>query len=181
MSWLTEDPTALVAAGVLIEALLVVALVKSGRGVLFAVMAAVLVVVLAGVLFERSVVTPREEVEATLEDARRAVERNDVESVLSHVDPAASALRGAVRQWLPRIQVQEAAIRDLRITVNEHTNPPTATAEFIGRVNGNFHETGYDHTTVLRHFTVDFHKQGDHWLMTQYQDREPFGRNDRRQ
>ena len=175
MSPLTEDPTVLIAAGVLIEALLAVALVKSGRTVLIAVMVGVLAVVLAGVVVERLVVTPREEVEATLDDAAREVEHNDVEGVLSHVDPAAGAFRGAIQSWLPRIQVREAAIRDLRIEVNRQTSPPTARAEFIGRVNGNFHETGFDHTTVLRHFTVEFRKQGDRWLMTAYQDREPFG------
>jgi len=175
MSPLTEDPTLLIAAGVLIEALLAVALVKSGRTVLIAVMVGVLAIVLAGVIVERLIVTPREEVETTLYTAAREVEQNDVQGVLSHVDPAAADLRANVRSWLPKIRVREVAIRSLRIEVNRHKNPPTARADFVGRVHGDFHETGFDQTTVLRQFTVEFRKQGDRWLMTSYQDREPFG------
>jgi len=175
MSPFTEDPKLLIAAGVLIEALLAVALVKSGRAVLIAVMVGVFAIVLAGVVVERMIVTPREEVETTLYTAARQVEHNDVEGVLSHVDPAAADFRAAVRSWLPQIRVHDVAIRSLRIAVNQRKNPPTARADFVGRVHGDFNETGFDQTTVLRQFSVEFRKQGQRWLMTGYQDREPFG------
>ena len=61
MSWLFEDPTLVLAAGVMIEALLAVALVRTGRVAVAGIMAGVLVLVLLLVLVEWLVVTDVEQ------------------------------------------------------------------------------------------------------------------------
>ncbi|HVX12100.1 MAG TPA: hypothetical protein VHC22_13045 [Pirellulales bacterium] len=176
MSWLFEDPTTLIVAGLLIEALLAVALVKSGRGLLMLAMAGVLLLIGLGVLIERLVVTSREQVQDTLDAVAAAVQANDVDRVLSHVDPAASGMRMQVRAALGSAHVTEVRLYDLVIEVNERANPPIAQAEFTGRIKGNYRSEGSGgEGMLLRKFTVDFRRVDDRWLMTGYQDRGAIG------
>lgn len=175
MSWLFEDPTTLIVAGVLIEALLAVALVKSGRGALIPAMVGVLAVVGLGVLVERLVVTEREQVEATLDGVAAALEHNDVEGVLRFIDAAAGDIRSYVKSILPQLRITDARIYDLIININHYSSPPSAQAEFTGRVKGNYRHEGPAEGLYLRQFTVDFRQEGDRWLITAYHDRGPLG------
>lgn len=177
MSWLFEDPTTLIAAGVLIEALLAVALVKSGRILLIAAMVGVLALVGLGVLVERLVVTEREQIEATLDGVTTALEANDVEGVLRFIDPAAAGMRSSVRSAVSEARITDARIYDLVAHVDHRTNPPTARADLTGRVKGRYRgeAPAGGEGLFLRRFTVDFRQEGDRWLMTDYQDRGPIG------
>lgn len=177
MSWLFEDPTTLIVAGLLIEVLLGVALVKSGRGALALVMLGVLVLVGSGVLIERFVVTDREEVEDTFDGICRALMANDVQGVLSYIDPMAADVRSHVQSVLPQAHVTDARVYDLMIDVDRHVNPPTARAQFVGRVKGRFRGDGPGGAEglVLRRFTVDLHKQGERWLVVAYEDHGTIG------
>lgn len=180
MSWLFEDPTLLIASGALIEALLAVALVKSGRAVLLLVMVGVLALILGGVLVERLVVTEREQIEATLDGVSHELEANDVEGVLSWIDPQAQALRAEVRDKVPQARITEVRLFDLRINVNHYVTPPTAAAEFTGRIRGAYRgqAPASGEGMVLRRLTVDFRRQGDRWLITGYQDRGTLTRHE---
>lgn len=179
MSWLFEDPTTLIVAGLLIEVLLGIGLVKSGRGALVLPMIGVLVLVGLGVLVERLVVTDREQVEAALDGVCGALMANDVEGVLSHIDPQAAGVRSNVQSIVPRARITDARLYDLVIRVNRHTNPPSAQADFMGRVRGNFRSEGGDaDVPVLRRLTVDFHQEGQRWLITDYQDHGGLGRRE---
>ncbi|HWB10576.1 MAG TPA: hypothetical protein VG826_15205 [Pirellulales bacterium] len=176
MSWLFEDPTTLIAAGLLIEVLLGVGLVKSGRGVLVLPMIGVLALVGLGVLVERLVVTDREQVETALDGVCRALMANDVEGVVSYIDPEAAVIRSHVRSLLPRAHVTDARLYDLDIRVNPRTSPPSAQANFTGRVKGNFQgEGGGSEGLVLRKFTVDLRQEGEKWLITGYEDHGTLG------
>ena len=176
MSWLFEDPTTLLVAGLLIEALLVVALVKTGRAILVLAMVGVLAIMGLGLLVERLVVTDREQIEATLDGVASALEANDVEGVLRYIDPAASGMRANVRAALAGVHVTDARVYDLEVDVNHHAKPPTAQADFTGRVKGNYRgESADGEGMVLRKFTVDFRQQDGRWLMTAYEDRGAIG------
>lgn len=176
MTWLFEDPTTLVIAGVLIEGLLAVGLVKSGRGVLAVPM--VILALLLGVclLVERLVVTDREQIEDVFNGVCRALAANDVDGVLDYIDPAAANMRSQVRNVLAGARITEARIYDLEVEVNRGARPPAAEARFTGRVKGNYRgEAASGEGMVLRRFTVEFRLVGDRWLMTGYQDRGPLG------
>ena len=177
MSWLFEDPTTLIVAGLLIEGLLVVALVKSGRGLLILAMVGVLILMGLGLLVERLVVTEREQIEATLDGVTTALEANDVEGVLRYIDPAASGMRSSVRAALAGAHITDARIYDLEVEMDHLSNPPTAQAEFTGRVKGNYRgeAPAGGEGILLRKFTVDFRREGDRWLITAYQDRGAIG------
>ena len=175
MSWLFEDPTMLIASGVLIEALLAVALVKSGRLVLLLAMAGVLALVLAGVFVERLVVTEREQIEATLDGVSRELEANNLEGVLSWIDPAADGMRQDVRARVSQARIREVRVFDLNIDINHYVTPPTAQAHFTGRIRGTYRgeAPASGEGMLLRRLTVDFRQAGDRWLITDYQDRGP--------
>ena len=64
MTTLIEDPTPILVVGILIEAVLAIALLRTGRGVLLWAMLAVAGLTGLGLLLERWVVTERERVEA---------------------------------------------------------------------------------------------------------------------
>ncbi|MEX0713723.1 MAG: hypothetical protein WD278_15395 [Pirellulales bacterium] len=97
MSWLFEDSTGLIVAGVAIELVLAVALIKTGRGTLATVMLGALILVLAGVAVEKLVMTDRERVEAELDALAKALEANNVQRVLSHIHPSAAVVRARAR------------------------------------------------------------------------------------
>jgi hypothetical protein len=179
LSWLFEDPTTVIVAGILIEVLLAVAMFNTGRGALAWAMAGVLIVVGLAVAIERVVVTDREQIGDTLEGIASALEANDVERVLSFIDPASSGMRSSVRMALANARISEARVYDLVVEVSGRSNPPTAQAEFTGRVKGSYRgETGGGEGMLLRKFTVDFRRQGDRWLMTNYEDRGAIGRRE---
>ena len=176
MSWLFEDPTTLIVSGVLIEALLAVALYNTGRGAIITAMIGVLAVVGLGVIIERIVVTDREQVADTLADVASAVQANDVERVLSYIDPASTGMRATVRTALGSARISEVRIYDLVVDVNQRSNPPTAQAEFTGRVKGHYRgEAASGEGMLLRKFTVSLRRQGDRWVMTDYEDRGAIG------
>lgn len=172
MSWLFEDPTTVIVAGVLIEVLLVVALKNTGQRAILWAMGGVLLLVGLAVLVERLVVTDREEISDTLDGAIAALEANDIDRVLSHIDPQATGMRASVRMALANAHITDARVYDLEVKVNRRAEPPVAQANFTGRVKGNYRgETGAGEGMLLRKFTVDFRRQDDRWLMTAYQDR----------
>lgn len=173
MSWLFEDPTMLIAAGVLIEALLAVALVKSGRGALVGVMLGVLLLVVLGVVVEQTVVTERERVEAVLDAASAALVAGNADAVLRTIDPAAAELRSYVRSVMSQARITEVKLYDLVITVNSRTTPPTARADFMGRVKGTYRgdAPAGGEGLALRRLTVELRRDPEGWLITDYRDR----------
>lgn len=176
MSWLFEDPTTLVVAGALIEGLLAVALVKSGRGLLAVPMLVLALVLGVCLLVERLVVTDREQIEDVFGGVTKALMANDIDGVLAYIDPAAG-MRSQVRNVLSGAHITDARIYDLEVEVNRDARPPAAQAELTGRVKGRYRGEGPagGEGMMLRRFTVDFRLIDGRWLMTAYEDRGPLG------
>lgn len=172
MSWLFEDPTMLVVVGVLIEGLLAVALVKSGRLIVAAPMLAVLVLVVVGVIVEVIVVTPREEVEMALDSIAEALVAGEVEMVVSWIHPRAESLRSRARSILPHVKISEAHVGgDLDIRINRYTSPPTATANFTGRIKAAYPSQGIGASNYVRRFSLKFRPDAGRWLVSDYTER----------
>ncbi|MHB9046469.1 MAG: hypothetical protein ACYC35_11055 [Pirellulales bacterium] len=175
MTWFLETPVPAIFIGILLEAVLAVILFRTGRGTVLVAMAAVLTLVLVAVAVEWIVVTDVERVEATLDGAAAALESNNLPAVLAYIAPSAQAMRSQVSAILPQVVITKARIRNLKITVNKFTSPPTAKAEFTanfagkgaGALQGQFPYENY-----VRAFTVKLRREGDRWLMTEYQDRD---------
>ena len=171
MSWLFEDPTLVLAAGVMIEALLAVALVRTGRVALAGMMAGVLLLVLLLVLVEWWVVTDVEQVEATLDGAAAALEANDVEALLNTIDPDAAEMRSQVGSILGRVVIREVRIRDLKITLRQSRGSTSAEADFLGIVSLEEAVGGMPYENYIRRLTVYLRRRDGRWLMIGYEER----------
>ncbi len=168
MSTFVENPVFWIAVTVLLEALLAIALVRTGRGALIAAMIGVLLLGAAGLLLERLVVTEREEVEAAFDDIAAALERDDVAGVLARLAPEAANLRTEASSRMPRVEIDDAKIRDLKVSINRRANPPTARADFkaIVEARDKRGEVPYEH--FIRQCSVGLRREGDRWLLTDY-------------
>ncbi|MGE0537821.1 MAG: hypothetical protein AB7O68_22845 [Pirellulales bacterium] len=168
MSTFVENPVFWIAITLLVEAILAIVLVRTGRGAILAVMLGVLLLGAAGLLLEQMVITEREEVEAAFDDIADALERNDLPGVLARLAPEAASLRTEASSRMPRVEIDEARIRDLKVTFNHRANPPTARADFkaIVEARDTKGEVPYEH--FIRQFSVGLRRDGDRWLLTDY-------------
>ena len=87
MSWLFEDSTSVLAVTVLVEIILIVALLRSGKTSLLYVVLVVAVACGACVAIELMVETDRERIERVIEQTRSAVLANDREQVFHLIAP----------------------------------------------------------------------------------------------
>lgn len=168
---LVEDPTWILVCGIAIEAILAVVLVRTGRGAVVFLMIAAFALVLAGIGIERAIVTPREEVEETLDGLAAALLAGDVNGVVAFIAPDASSLRAEAAAQLPQVKVNEARIRDLKVSLNVHANPPTAVADFRGILKVKDSREQFPYENYLGRFKVDLRRDGDAWLITGYEAR----------
>lgn len=171
---LLESPLPVLFCGLVVEAILAVMFFNDRRVVWLLPMAGVAVLMLLGVVIERVVVTPREAVEATIDELADALEANDVQRALGCISPAAAHTRSRAEWGLDRFQVSKAQITHLKITINELTSPPTATAAFKGFITIASDRKG----EVLPRsygiqFTAEFEKQGDRWLIAEHTEDTP--------
>jgi hypothetical protein len=180
MSWFTEDSTPILVMGVILEALLLLALVKTSRlGLLYAI-AGVAVVVGAIVWIEKHTVTDTKRVRAVLDAAVAAAERNDKDGVLALISLSATATRNLVAAQMPQVEVHSVSISGLQIKINRLSSPPTATAEFSGLVNGKVKSGLYPYDNIPGRCRVTFRLENDRWLMDGLEERrdQAFGGRD---
>jgi hypothetical protein len=166
MSWLLEDPTWVWTIGGFAAAALLLAFFSSGRGLFLVWLGAVLLIVLALLLVERSVITDRELIEETIYGATAAVEANDIEGTLSYVSPTAESLRAEVRRRMGSLEVLDAAVAGLKIEFNA-VDAERATAKFLGRLE--VRSSAVPRNQIPIRMTVALVKEGDRWLVGSYE------------
>jgi len=167
MMWFVEDPTPTLVLAALTIGVLVLALVKTGRGGLLYAIAGVGVVTVLILALEWFVVTDKEVVEYSLSGACHELEANNVNGVLSYIDPKSPAY-GRLKSELSRFRVSRASYNRLDVKVNRNTNPPTATADFMGYIQAKDTRGEIPFETVARRFTVELKLEGDRWLLKSY-------------
>lgn len=166
MTTLLEDPVPVILFGILAEAVLAVALVRTGRGVLLAPMGIVAALTLGGVWLEWLVETDREKVENTLFSAAGAIERNDVDRLFEFISPSAWYTPERARSVLRQYRFTEARITSVEIEVNELTSPPTATAKMIGAFTVVDSSGQVPHGSGRIGLSVDLRREDGRWLIT---------------
>ena len=168
--FLFENSWKFIIVGALVEIGLVIALVKSGRALWLAWMGVAALVTAGFVLVERLVVTEREKVEIALFDAATAVESNDINAVLKCVTLTAPR-REELRAKLPKYHIDKVSIKnDLKITMNDKTIPPSATAEFRVVVTGGERAGGIHDISYPLFLVVYFERDKDRWLISGYEE-----------
>ena len=169
MSWLFEDPTTVIVAGVILLTLLAAALLITGRMKICLAMAIVAVVFTGLVLVERWVVTEREQVEAIIHDLAAAIVTQQQDRVVSHISQNSTkppSLRRIAAGYMANFHIKEVKFIDaLEITINANNDPPIAHAQFsvvlVGPVR---------YPTKLE---VWFRKEANHWRVFKYKSHGP--------
>jgi hypothetical protein len=154
--------------GIAVEAVLMVALLRTGRGNLLWAMIGVALFTIAGVVVERLVVTQREAVENTLDAAVDAVLASDLNRLLDCVSPTAKKTRDDARQVFGRVEVGSTYIHSMEIKIDDRTSPYTAKARFqvIGQARDRKGEIPYE--GFNRAVTVELRLEGNRWLVYDY-------------
>ncbi len=169
MTILLENPWPAILVGIVVEAILGVILVRTGRGAVLVAMGGVLVVVLALVGLEWLVVTERERVELAIEAGRAALEANDPDAVLACLAPQANSTEDLLRRVLQHIEFTSVRISRLEVgQINELTSPPSVRVQLGVRVEFR------DRRGIIpyRHYTTDLElmlrRYDDRWLVTDH-------------
>lgn len=168
MAIFLESPWPLLLIGTVLEAVLALFLLRTGQGKYLAAILGVGAVLLGGLAVERFVVTDRERVEHTLDAAVAAVKANDIQRLLDCLSPSAQNTREEARWLLGRVEVTDAWIRELEITVNRLTSPPTAKARFLAVGTGRDRRNEFPYRTFAQKVEVKLRREGDRWLATGY-------------
>jgi hypothetical protein len=163
-----ESPWPFLLIGIVLEAVLGVLLLQTGRGKLLWAMIGVGVFTLLGLVAERLIVTDRELVEATLDKAARAVENGDTDKLIECISDSKSDewIRDKARKAMADYKVDSVWIRNLEITVNNLTSPPTAKAKFTAVGQGQDRKGVIPYRAYSEPVVVELKKKGDRWLVT---------------
>lgn len=171
MPWITETIWPAVLIGLVLEIVLAVMVVASGRGRLLGAMIGVLVVTLGLVAVERFVVTEREEVALALDAVAAALTTNDFSQVLAHVSQSKSAAptRAAAQANLGRVVIRTAEVgSDLKIDLQTEAQPPTATARFVARFSGSDKSGQASFDKYVQRLEVNLVKEDGQWRIATY-------------
>jgi hypothetical protein len=170
MYYLIEDPTLIIFLGIVIEAALGIALVRTGRGVLLWFMLGVLVVCLTGVIGQRFIITERKRVVQTLDGVAAALEANDVDKVWTYLTPDAEFSRSEARRALNTVKINSVNYSQLNVEFNKLTNPWTAKVDFFGIIHFTDPKGASPYENYPRHFTLIMRKVGDRWLIEKHEE-----------
>ena len=172
MTWLVESPWPVLVTGILIEAVLAIALLRTGLAKVIAAMVGVLIVTVLLLLLERVVVTEFEEVEMALDSAATALAQNDVEKVVSFISPEQQSLKSYAERSMRQFKFTDAVVGgDLKVQVNRLTSPPSATAKFTVRLAGKDTRGTIPYGNLVERVELTLHKIGDRWYVVDYQPR----------
>ena len=133
-----ESPWPILIVGLVVETVLAIALFRTGRGLVLGLMGGVALLVLSGVLIERSTLTDTKRVRQTLEAAAAGLQAGNAQQVKTCIVPGADGdvARGKVDWALSVAEFLELTIRNLEVKFNYHTSPPTAETTFTVWVRG---------------------------------------------
>jgi hypothetical protein len=163
---LLEDPTPVIVVGIVSELVLGAILWHTGRGRLLWLMAGVAALTLLGVVIERLVVTPREQVAMTLEDARRAVVANDLPATLRFLTTSAREERDLATMVLRRWKFSAAAIHDLEISLEPENAPQRAKVRLVAVAAFEDRRGEFSHERYPARVEIQLERSGDRWLIT---------------
>ncbi|MFZ5831296.1 MAG: hypothetical protein ACOY3P_14490 [Planctomycetota bacterium] len=169
-----EDPTPIYMAGGVIEIALAFLYVRTGRPIFVLVMAGVLLATVLGVVVERVVVTDRERLEQTIDEAAMAVVSNDYDRLASFIAPDATHLQQLARWGFSQAEFSQVRITDQQITIDRAADPLTAQAKIFGVFYFKHRSGQWPYDKYPANGTIFFRLENDRWLATDYEmDNDP--------
>lgn len=176
MNWLFEQPVVIVMIGVGLILALGAAWTTSGRNELLYAMGAAIVLLIAGLITERLVVTDREAIRQTLVEIAHDVQANDRQAVVRHVHSSAPQLKQKALAELPHYQFTECRVTRVHlIDIDSHAEPRSAMVEFNVIATGTFSQAGLEATgTFPRWIKLHMLREKDgRWTVADYEHAEP--------
>lgn len=168
LTTLLENPVPIYAVGAVLATLCGLAfLARRNLPSLFA-FAGVVGATLLLVLVERLVVTDREEVEAAVVELMKAIEENDLPTVVATIDPAATEVRSDAERLMPLVKVEDTGATSLRVEVDTSTESLTAVAKFRGKIDG-IHKSSGQRVFYFEEVYLFWGKREGQWLVVDYQ------------
>jgi hypothetical protein len=166
--WLFENPIAIWCGGAVLTALaIIVYLQLRTKGSLVAILGIVLATATL-LVFERLIVTPREQVQQTLNDLATRIAVNDLPGVITFIEPGSMAVRADAESLMPLVTVHRASILGTpEIAVDMASSPPTATVDCQGLVDVTVKQNGIEGPYMDR-VQIHFVREGECWLIDSY-------------
>jgi hypothetical protein len=163
-----ESPWPILIVGLVFEAVLAIALFRTGRGAVLWVMGGVALLVLLGVLIEHFTFTDTKRVRQTLEAAAAGLQANRAQQVYACIVPDADGDRARqLTVWaLSCAEFQELSIRNLEVKFNSQVSPPVAATTFTVWVRGKDRSGGYPgEGSRPVAMVVELRKESGRWLI----------------
>ncbi len=172
-SILFEQPWTLGVAGALVVIILVSGWVKTWNVWLLVGAIASLVGTAALILVERTIETPREEVQRTLAVIAADIESNDPARVVRHISALSPDMIAKAQAELPKHHFRNVKITSVdKIDINERGHDPKAYVEFRVVVEGDFFNGQMSHR-VPRFIMVTMHREDGVWKISDYEHHQP--------
>ncbi len=176
MTWLLENPLPILLIGLATTVVLMVVWYQVQKRALLLAIGATIALTALGLVVERAVVTPWEEVEQTLQELADALKANDLERTLSYVSPEAVETRKRAKWAMGRFRVKKAKVSDLKIQFNPLMSPPMAKATFTGIIAVEDKGGAFNLARPYPiRFTAEFRKQGERWVLTGHSEKTLIG------
>lgn len=168
MTWLVEQPLKILLLGGLTAVTLAYAWAHLRYRWLLHACLGVAALTIGLLLLERLVETEPERIRATLRQIARDVERNDLETILSHVYSGAPQTLAQARSEFPRYEFERVSIKpNIEITLDPTAQPPAARVTFNVRVDVVELSSGIRYTPA-RFVVVTMRKEGGQWKVAEY-------------
>lgn len=177
MTIFIESPWPATILGIVLEIILGLVFMRTGRALAVVGMAVVLAATAGMILLEQFIVTNTEQIEDTLHGIAEDLEANDAAAVLAAFTPECPKLP-QVRSALNGVTIRAASVgADLEVRISQLTSPPSATAFFTGHIEGSDNRGTVPYEHFIRKFKVKLERRGDRWLITDFEDTAPGRKN----
>lgn len=139
---------------------------KIKRFVVLVVCAAL--VLAGGLLLDYCIETDREKISTLLDQIAVDLCNDDLDAIESHISPNAEETRNLAAAAMALARITKATVRNLRITFNDATSPPTAIASFSGNFRGETKGGYYGKMEFFQRMTFDvtLEKIDGRWYVT---------------
>jgi hypothetical protein len=176
MNWLYEQPILIVMIGIGAILALGAAWSTSGRKELLYAIGGVVLLMIAGLVTERIVVTDKEAIRATLAQIAHDVQTNDRKAVVRHVHSSTPELKQKAEAELPNYKFTECRITRIHtIDVDAKTEPRSAMVEFNVIATGSFSHGGLSADgSFPRRVKLHMLREKDgRWTVAEYEHDDP--------
>lgn len=172
MMWLFDSPFPILIIGGLSLAIILGGWFQTQRKELLIALVAAIVFFGGLLALERSIVTPREAIAATIAQIAQEAEANDVEAMVRHVHSRVPELQDHLRGRMALVDIHKVSVKNnLKVDVFG--------AGDKARVTFNVVVTGSDRTGTIKDMAIPrfieatFEREDGHWRCVAFEDREP--------